>query len=88
MKLKSGFVLRNIADKCIIVPVGEESINFSGLMTLNKSGKFLFGALLLVDSSVESLTQQLMEHYDCDETSAKLDVEAFVNKLKEKNIIE
>ncbi len=34
MKIKDGFLLRNVAGKNIVVPVGAE-LNFSGMISLN-----------------------------------------------------
>jgi hypothetical protein len=87
MKIKKGFILKSVSDKFIVVPVGEEAVNFNGLMTLNKSGKLLFEALQQ-ESTIESLTELVMEKYEIDQMTAKLDVESFVKKLKDKHIIE
>ena len=57
MKIKKGFILKSVSDKFIVVPVGEEAVNFNGLMTLNKSGKLLFEALQQ-ESTIESLTDR------------------------------
>jgi len=87
MKIKKGFILKSVSDKFIVVPVGEEAVNFNGLMTLNKSGKLLFEALQQ-ESTIESLTDLVMEKYEIDQRTAKIDVESFVKKLKDKHIIE
>ncbi|HBY65435.1 MAG TPA: PqqD family protein [Acholeplasmataceae bacterium] len=87
MKIKKGFILKSVSDKFIVVPVGEEAVNFNGLMTLNKSGKLLFEALQQ-ESTIESLTELVMEKYEIDQRTAELDVESFVKKLKDKQIIE
>jgi len=87
MIIKQGYILRTVADKFVVVPVGEEAVNFKGLITLNKSGKFLFEALS-DEMSIESLIELMMNKYDVDRKTAKLDIEEFVKKLKDKNIIE
>lgn len=87
MIIRKGYILREVANKFIVVPVGEEAVNFNGLITLNKSGKFLF-ELLADEMTIESMTEKMMEKYEIDLKTAKSDVEEFVKKLKEKNIIE
>jgi hypothetical protein len=87
MKVKEGYILKNVSGKNIVVPVGEEAINFNGLITLNSSGKMLFEALQR-DVEMIQLVQLMLVHYDIDEETAKNDVNAFVNKLKSKGIIE
>jgi len=86
MKIKEGFMLKNVAGKHIVVPVGEEAVNFNGLITLNSSGKMLFEALQK-DVEMIQLVQLMLVKYDIDEETAKNDVNAFVNKLKSKGII-
>ncbi len=87
MKIKKGYILKSVSDKFVVVPVGEEAIHFNGLITLNKSGKFLFESLK-EESTVESLTLSMIEKYDIDAKTAEQDVLSFIKKLKEKNIIE
>ena len=45
MKLKSGFILREIAGSSIIVPVGERVKEFNGVINLNDTGVFLWNIL-------------------------------------------
>lgn len=87
MKIKEGFILKSVSGKNIVVPVGEKAVNFNGLITLNSSGKMLFEALQK-DVEMIQLVQLMLVHYDIDEETAKNDVNAFVNKLKSKGIIE
>jgi hypothetical protein len=87
MKIKKGYILKSVSDKYVVVPVGEEAIHFNGLITLNRSGKFLFESLK-EESTVESLTLFMIEKYDIDAKTAEQDVLSFIKKLKEKNIIE
>ena len=39
MKIKEGFMLRNVADNYIVVPVGKASLEFKGLINLNGVGR-------------------------------------------------
>jgi hypothetical protein len=87
MKIKKGYVLKNVSNKHIVVPVGEEAINFSGLITLNESGKLLFETLGN-DVSLDDLVNKLLDAYEIDEETARKDVNDFVVKLKGKNIVE
>ncbi|MDI6453303.1 PqqD family protein [Peloplasma aerotolerans] len=87
MKIKKGYVLKNLSNKHIVVPVGEEAINFSGLITLNESGKLLFETLGN-DVSLDDLVSKLLDAYEIDEETARKDATAFVDKLRGKQIIE
>lgn len=87
MKVKSEYILRELAGQNIVVPVGSEAVNFNGIITLNNSGKRLFKKLK-EESSKEELIELLLEHYEVCKEQAKADVEVFLQKLESNNILE
>ena len=42
MKIKKGFVLRVVGGEHVVVPVGEMSKQFHGMINLNETGAFLW----------------------------------------------
>lgn len=80
-------MLRTVANECIVVPVGKEATEFSGILTLNHSGKLLFESLRSPSTHLE-LVQVLIDNYHVDEALASKDVLMFINLLKERNILE
>lgn len=80
MKQSPDFLLQEVADTIVVVPVGQATVGFGGMITLNPTGAFLW-RLLETEQSVESLTQALLDRYDVDPITARQDVEAFVRKL-------
>lgn len=86
MKIKEGFVLRKVDKKYIVIPVGVEVIEFTGMMTLNESGKTLFEALQK-ESTAESLTIKLVETYDVTYDEALSDVLDFIKTLKQYDLL-
>ena len=42
MKIKSGFIVRKIANQYMAVPVGERSQELHGMIGLNETGAFLW----------------------------------------------
>ena len=38
MKINENFVLRQLADTHVVLPLGEASVSFNGILTLNGSG--------------------------------------------------
>lgn len=85
MKLKDGFVLREVAGSCVVVPTGSE-LNLNGMITLNETGKTLWKALS-EETDINALVAALLSEYDVDEATAKVDVEGFVAKLREHGFI-
>lgn len=86
MKLKHGFIMREIAGEIIVVPSGDE-LNLNMMITLNGTGKFLWQHL---EKGVEmdELVQEMLKEYDVDEQTARAGAERFVNKLKERGFLE
>ena len=87
MKIKEGFVLKNIAGSTVAVPSGENLVNLQLMLTLNESGTFLWN-LLAKGCSFEELVQAMITEYDIDEATAKADAADFVNLLKEHQILD
>lgn len=86
MKIKDGFVLRNICDEFIVVAVGRQTLDFKGLIKLNESGAFLWEQLK-TDRTEEELLAALLAEYAVDEATAKADIAAFLTSLKEADLL-
>jgi hypothetical protein len=87
MKIKQGYTLKHVVGKHLVVPIGSEAVNFSGIITLNDSGVILFESLQK-GSNMETLIQLLIEHYDVDKSDAEKDIIEFLAKLKSKGLLE
>ena len=80
MRRNENFLLREVADTQVLVPVGEAMAQFPGMVTLNGTGVFIW-ELLEKEQTLQTLTEALMEHYAVEREQAQTDAEAFVNKL-------
>lgn len=87
MKIKEGFVLREIAGTIVAVPTGELVNEFQGMINLTSSAKFVW-ELLQNDITIEEVSDKLSKKYEIDIQKAKQDVEKFVNYLRTSNLIE
>ena len=79
--LKDGFVLRQVADTWVVMPLGQMSLDFNGMLTLNETGALLWQALEK-GGDTEALTNALTAEYDVSAEDARKDVEAFLVKLQ------
>ena len=86
MKVKDGYILRKVAGNYIVVAVGAEAIDFNGLITTNETGAFLWEKLSN-DMTQAQLTDCLLDEYDVDSDTAAKDVDAFIKKLTEAELI-
>lgn len=87
MRIKKGFAKREIAGSNIVVPVGKNSLEFNGMITLNDSGSFFWDCLSR-DTTIDEVVKKVTSEYDVDAERAKKDVEAFVKMLEENNLLE
>ena len=87
MKIKEGFILRNVAGSFVVVPVGQATLDFNGMMNLNETGAFLFEKLI-EGISREDLIEALTNEYDVDEETATKDVDAFIEKVEKEDLFE
>jgi hypothetical protein len=81
MHILSGFHVRQILDEVIAVPSGEVGKVFSGIVSLNEIGRFLFEALQ-TEQTVDSLVAAVLEEYDTDPETARADVTEFLEHLR------
>ena len=87
MKIKEGFILREVAGSYLVVAVGKAVKEFGGVVNLNETGAFLWK--LLEKSSTESeMVDALLSEYDVDRGTAEKDVKAFTDKLMEAKLVE
>ena len=87
MKIKQGFVVREIAGQYVVVALGKASKVFNGIIKLNDSGKFIWD-MLVKGCEKQEIVDALLGEYDVDESIAEADVEKFINELKGANILE
>lgn len=89
MKLKEGFVLRQVCGENVITGEGLGAINFGKLLTLNETAAWLWKeADAQGDFTVDSLADKLCEEYDVTAEQARQDVAAIVKKWQEVEVVE
>lgn len=86
MKLKNDFTLREITGDYIVIPTGENYLDFGAVISLNESGAFLWNQLQ-ESKTAEELTAALAEEYGIDTDTAAADVADFVNLLNEHGLM-
>lgn len=80
MKIIKEFILREIAGECILVPTGETTQEFNGLITLSDTARFIWENIERADS-FEELVKMMLEEYEIDEETAKSDAYNFIDQL-------
>lgn len=86
MKLKLQLVKRDIAGNIILVPVGAATSSIQGLITINETGAAIWDALPEAENE-EAIVDKLYEQFDAERDELRRDVDEFLDKLREMNII-
>ncbi len=89
MRLKDGFVLRDVCGETVIIGEGLGAVDFGKLLVLNDTAAWLWKeAREMGDFTVESLAKRLCEEYDVEAEAALADVADIVGKWQQVNVIE
>ena len=86
MKIKDGFMLKEVAGTYLVVPIGSDVVDFSKMITTNETGAFLWD-LIQEDQTVTTLIEKLREKYDVSENVAFADVLDFIKVLAVEQIL-
>ena len=82
MRIKSGFVLREVAGQIMVIATGEASKDFHGMIKLNTTGKEIW--LGLQEGLSESdIVKRIQNLYEVEEEKAAHDVKEFVQQMEE-----
>ena len=87
MKIKEDFILRKVADYYVVVPVNDMTVDFNGIINLNETGAFLF-EILQKGADKQELLDKLLSEYEVTSEKAEADIEVFIQKLKDADILE
>lgn len=89
MKIKKGYLLHEVAGNYVIIAIGQEAVNFNGLMTVSESGKLLWELLSRDEgASFADLSNAILNEYDVTKEIAENDIYEFLNDLKKNNLID
>ena len=87
MKISKEFAMREVAGNYIVIPVGEKTVNFNAMITLNETGAFLWKQLE-EEKNKQELLNLMLEEYEVDNKTAEADIDKFVEKLETAGILE
>lgn len=89
MKIKNGFVLRQVCSENVIVGEGLGAINFGKMLALNETAAWLWQqAVAMGDFTVDALAQKLCDEYEVSFDEAQADVKSIVDEWTAVGVIE
>ena len=88
MKLNSDFLIHDTGNGEMLIPVGEETKRFHGVIKLNETGSIIVHLIEDKDLSLEDILNHFYNEYpDDNKDEIKEGVTSFINKLREINAI-
>ena len=80
MKLKNGFVTRNVGTSQIMVATG--AANFPGMVRSNPTAAFIVNCLSK-ETTKDAIVEAMLEKYDAPREVLEADVDKILGKLRE-----
>ncbi len=89
MKIKKGFELQSVCGEYIIVPAGEENVDFSKIISLNETAADLWkGVSGMEEFGIDDMVTVLQEQYEVDEETAREDCTKIAECWEEMGLLE
>lgn len=81
MKIKEGFILKDIGEQSVVVATGEASEDFYGMIKLNQTGKIIWEGVS-ANLSVEEIVLNILGIYDdIDKNKVESDVRHMIDEM-------
>ena len=88
MKLKSGFVLREVCNQKIVAAEGLQNINFNKLLSLNVSAAFLWEEVEGKEFTLDDLADALVREYGIDKELALKDSQNLLDSWRAAGVLD
>lgn len=87
MKIKEDFVLRKVADSYVVVPVNKLTLVLTELSTsMKRVHSFLKSSKTIAKRLICS--NAMLDEYEVSEEKASADIDTFIQKLREADVLE
>lgn len=87
MKIREGFVVREIAGESVVIALGKASKFFNGMIKLNETGRLIWDGLAAGKEKMQ-IIESILAEYDVEQSVIEADYEKFISTLKGANVLE
>ena len=89
MRIRKGLQLQNVCGEHIIIPAGEENMDFSQIISLNPTAAYLWENIAEKEEfSIEDMVELLLAEYEVEENVALEDCKLIAERWSEMGLIE
>lgn len=89
MKIADGYMLKQIAGNYVVIPIGQNIVDYKSMLHLNETGAFIWRKLE-ADSSYDNLVNDLMIEYEAEQEESsiiKSDLNEFIAQMKSMKLL-
>ena len=87
MRIKQGFVMRDVAGQAVAVATGEASKTFRGMVKLNATGALIWRGIEAGESTGD-IAGRLAAQYSIPTDQATADVATFIARMRDAGLLE
>lgn len=78
--IKNNYVIQEVEDELLLVPVKENIVDFNFFITLNEVGAVIWDNID-DETDIDSLTETVLESFESDREKVKSDIIDFIHEL-------
>ena len=86
MKIKQGFVMREVLGKSVVVATGEAGRDFHGMIKLNRTAAEVWKGLEAGKSEAQ-LSEEFAQRYEVTAEQARADVSALIAQMRDNGFL-
>ncbi len=87
MKLRGEFVVRQVMDSIVAVPIGQTALKLNGMILLNDVSRVIWECLQQ-GTDMERIVTAVTDAFEVSPEEAGTDILDFVNKLRDAQLLE
>jgi hypothetical protein len=87
MKLCGEFVVRQVMDNTVAIPVGQTALKLNGMILLNDVSKVIWQCLE-TDTDLEGIITAVTDGFEVSADVARADISEFLDKLRQLQLLE
>lgn len=87
MKLGGEFVVRQVMNDTVAIPVGQTALQFNGMILLNNVSKVIWSCLEQ-GTDLAGILRAVTDQFEVSEEEAKADILEFLDKLRQMQLLD
>ena len=87
MKLRGEFVVRQVMNDTVAIPVGKTALSFNGMIMLNNVSRVIWECLEK-GADLQTIVKALTDGFEVSPEEAQTDVLEFLDKLRAMQLLE